>query len=131
MMKLACQEMKEAFKKNEAVCTRVMSLFQLISSKTRFRIICLLLRGEFCVGEIVEVVSEGQLSNVSQQLKVLTLAGIIERRRLKQQILYSLKDPRVKELIQFLQQQFLNNEPGVRTRNELTRHSQRRVSEVA
>ncbi len=102
--------MKTLFNRNEAVCGRVLGLLQLLSNKTRFRIVCLLLRGEFSVNEIVEVVSEGQLSNVSQQLKVLTLAGIIERRRLKRQILYTLKDERVKDLIQFLQQQFLNAE---------------------
>jgi DNA-binding transcriptional ArsR family regulator len=107
-MKRACREMKAAFDQNEEVCGRVMALFQLLSNKTRFRIICLLLRGEFCVGDIVEVVGEGQLSNVSQQLKTLTLAGIIERRRVKRQILYSLKDERLRDLIQYLQKQFLD-----------------------
>ena len=130
-MNRACQEMKTAFEKNEAVCNRVLSLFQLISSKTRFVIICLLVRGEFCVNEIVEVVSEGQLSNISQQLKVLTLAGILERRRLKRQILYSLKDQRVKRLIPFLQQQFLSQETDVKTTNSLPRNSQARLSEPA
>ncbi len=108
-MNPAAKQMKALFAQNEAVCSRVLDLFQLISNKTRFRIICLLLRGEFSVNEIVEVVSERQLSNISQQLKILTLAGIVERRRLKRQILYSLKDERVKNLVQFLQQQFLND----------------------
>ncbi len=107
-MKRACSQMKTTFARHEAVCGRVLGLLQLLSNKTRFRIVCLLLRGEFSVSEIVEVVSEGQFSNVSQQLKVLTLAGIIERRRLKRQILYTLKDERVRDLIQFLQQQFLD-----------------------
>lgn len=131
MMKRACQEMKSAFEKNEAVCNQVLGLFQLVSSKTRFRIICLLLRGEFCVNEIVEVVSEGQLSNVSQQLKVLTLAGIVERRRLKRQILYSLRDPRVEELILFLQRQFLTQSPHGKTAKSQSRHSPARVCEAA
>lgn len=104
------QEMKSAFAKNEAVCSQVLGLFQLISSKTRFRIICLLLRGEFCVNEIAEVVSEGQLSNISQQLKVLRLAGLVESRRSKRQVLYTLKDQRVRQLVLFLQKQFLNRE---------------------
>ena len=107
-MNSVCHEMKAMFAKHETVCGRVLPLVQLIFSKTRFRIICLLLRGEFCVNQIVEVVSPGQLPNVSQQLKALTLAGIIERRRVKRQIIYSLKDQRVKRLIAFLQQEFLN-----------------------
>lgn len=107
-MKPVCLELKEAFRKNEAVCAQVISLFHLFSNKGRFRIACLLARGEFCVNEITEVVSEGKLSNVSQHLKMLALSGVIERRRENQHILYRLKDKRVGNMIQFLQEQFLN-----------------------
>jgi DNA-binding transcriptional ArsR family regulator len=109
-MKTVCRELREAFRKNEVVCARVIQLFQLFSNKGRFRIACLLARGEFCVNEITEVVSEGKTSNISQQLKILTLSGVIERRRENQRILYSLKDKRVGNMIQFLQVQFLNGE---------------------
>src|SRR5690348_13626709 len=98
------QELKEAFRKNEVVCARVIQLFQLFSHKGRFRIACLLARGEFCVNEITEIVSEGKTSNISQQLKMLALSGIIERRRENQHILYRLRDPRVGKMIQFLQE---------------------------
>src|SRR5258707_14099763 len=97
------RELKEMFKQNEAVCARVINLFHLFSNKGRFRIACLLARGEFCVNEITEVVSAGKLSSVSQHLKMLTLSGVIERRRDNQRILYSLKDKRVGNMIQFLQ----------------------------
>ena len=109
-MKPVCHELKEAFRKNEAVCARVIQLFQLFSNKGRFRIACLLARGEFCVNEITEVVSEGKTSNISQQLKMLALSGVIERRREDQRILYRLKDQRVGSMIQFLQENFLNGE---------------------
>ena len=109
-MKTVCRELKEAFRKNEVVCARVIQLFQLFSNKGRFRIACLLARGEFCVNEITDVVSEGKTSNVSQQLKMLALSGVIERRREHQRILYRLKDKRVGNMIQFLQTQFLNGE---------------------
>lgn len=66
-------------------------MFQLFSNKGRFRIACLLARSEFCVNEITEVVSKGKTSNISQQLKILTLSGVIERRREDQRILYCLK----------------------------------------
>jgi DNA-binding transcriptional ArsR family regulator len=104
------KELKAAFRKNEAVCARVIQLFHLFSNKGRFRIACLLARGEFCVNDITEIVSEGKTSNISQQLKMLALSGIIERRRENQHILYRLKDPRVGKMIQFLQEQFLNGE---------------------
>ena len=104
------QELKKAFQKNEAVCHRVIGLFNLLSNKGRFRIVCLLARGEFCVNEITEVVSEGKLSNISQQLKILTLSDVIERRRDNQPILYRLKDERVRNLVDFLQRQFVKGE---------------------
>jgi DNA-binding transcriptional ArsR family regulator len=107
-MNSVCRELKEAFRRNEAVCARVIQLFQLFSNKGRFRIVCLLARGEFCVNEITEVVAEGKLSNVSQQLKMLAMSGVIERRRENQKILYRLKDKRVAKMIHFLQEQFLN-----------------------
>ncbi len=109
-MKPVCRELKSLFQRNDALCNHVVTLFQLVSNKTRFRIICLLVRGEFCVNEIVEVVHQGKLSNISQQLKILALAGVIERRRADRKILYSLKDQRVRGMIEFLQKQFLNGE---------------------
>jgi DNA-binding transcriptional ArsR family regulator len=104
------RELKEAFRKNEVVCAHVIQLFQLFSNKGRFRIACLLSRGEFCVNEITEVVAEGKTSSISQHLKMLTLSGVIERRRENQRMLYRLKDKRVGTMIQFLQEQFLNGE---------------------
>ncbi len=101
------KQLKAAFRKNETVCARVIQLFYLFSNKGRFRIACLLARGEFCVNEITDVVSEGKMSSISQHLKMLTLSGIIERRRENQRILYRLKDKRVGKMIQYLQEQFL------------------------
>src|SRR5215471_8549545 len=111
IMTTVAKELKEAFKRNEVVCAHVIQLFQLFSNKGRFRIVCLLARGEFCVNEITAVVSEGKTSNISQQLKILALSGVIERRRDNQRILYRLKDQRVGKTIQFLQEQFLNGTP--------------------
>ncbi len=102
-------KMKKTFEKNKAACQRVIGLFEFLSNKSRFQIICLLSRGEFCVNEITEVVSEGKLSNISQQLKILTLAGIVARRREGQHILYRLEDERIRRVIGFLQSEFAEN----------------------
>jgi DNA-binding transcriptional ArsR family regulator len=107
MNELALQ-MKQEFQGNELLCAKVITLFQLISNKTRFRIICLLSRGEFCVNDIVEVIDAGKLSNISQQLKILSLAGLIERRRCQKNILYSLKDQRIRDMIDYFRSQFLS-----------------------
>ena len=91
----------------------MIGLFNLLSNKGRFRIVCLLARGEFCVNEITEVVNEGKLSNISQQLKILTLSDVIERRRDNHHILYRLKDERVRNLVEFLQEQFVKGETKI------------------
>ncbi len=107
------RELKKAFQKNEAVCHRVIALFNLLSNKGRFRIVCLLSHGEFCVNEITEVVGEGKMSNISQQLKILTLSDVIERRRDNHHIFYRLKDERVRNLVDFLQKQFVIGETKI------------------
>ncbi len=106
-MKSRCKAAKEEFRKNSAVCERVVTLLHLISNKARFRIVCLLSRGEFCVHDIMDVVNEGKLSHISQQLTILRLAGIVQKRRSNRLTLYAIKDERVRRLIEFLCLQYL------------------------
>ena len=107
-MKSRCQAAKEEFRRNGAICERVVTLLHLISNKARFRIVCLLSRGgEFCVHDIMDVVNEGKLSHISQQLTILRLAGIVQKRRSNKLILYAIKDERVRRLIEFLCLQYL------------------------
>jgi DNA-binding transcriptional ArsR family regulator len=107
MMKTRCKAAKEEFRKNSAVCDRVVTLLHLISNKARFRIICLLSQGEFCVNDIMDVVNEGKLSHISQQLRILRLAGILQKRRDNKRVLYAIKDKRIRRLIGFLHLQYL------------------------
>jgi DNA-binding transcriptional ArsR family regulator len=106
-MKTQCKAAKEEFRKNSAVCERVVTLLHLISNKARFRIICLLSQGEFCVNDIMDVVNEGKLSHISQQLRILRLAGILQKRRDNKRVLYGIKDEHVRRLIRFLRLQYL------------------------
>lgn len=106
-MKTRCRALKEEFQKNNAVCDRVVTLLHLISNKARFRIICLLSQGEFCVHDIMDAVDEGKLSNISQQLGMLRLAGILQKRRDNKRVLYGIKDERVRRLIGFIRLQYL------------------------
>ena len=110
MLNHACQQIRLEFQSNELVCAKVLTLFHLLSNKARFRIVCLLAQGEFCVQEIAEVVGAGRLSNISQQLKMLTMAGVIERRREQTRILYTLKDERIRRMVDFLRVQFMQPE---------------------
>ena len=75
----AVKRIKERFHE-ESRCTRVQTMLDLVSNPYRFRIICVLSEGDFPVSEIVELV-EGKPSNISQQLKILTLAGYLTKER--------------------------------------------------
>ncbi|MGB6223196.1 ArsR/SmtB family transcription factor [Haloferula sp.] len=107
MTKEELQAIKDEFEQNQSVCQHVVELCHLLSNKARFRIVCTLMHGEACVQDIADVVGDSQLSNISQQLRVLRLAGIVEKRRDKKQIHYRVSDPRVGALIEFLRANYL------------------------
>lgn len=92
---------------NDQVCDLVVARFQLVANKARFRILCLLRKGWFSVNEIVEIVQAGTLPNISQQLKLLTLSGLLEKKKESRQVFYRLKDQGIKEMINFLETQYL------------------------
>lgn len=98
---------KERFISNDLVCEKVVGRFQLIANKARFRILCLLREDWFSVNEIVEVIQAGKLTNISQQLKMLTLAGLLEKKKEGRQVLYTLKDEAIQDMISFLEKQYL------------------------
>ena len=98
---------KERFISNDLVCEKVVGRFQLIANKARFRILCLLREDWFSVNEIVEVIQAGKLTNISQQLKMLTLAGLLEKKKEGRQVLYTLKDEAIQNMISFLEKQYL------------------------
>ncbi|MCB1099401.1 MAG: helix-turn-helix transcriptional regulator [Verrucomicrobiae bacterium] len=103
-------EVKEQFRSNQVVCERVVGLFHLLSNKPRFRIACMLMHGEACVQELAEVVADGKMTNISQQLKMLRLGGVVTKRRDKKQILYSISDEKIARLITFLRTEFLEDQ---------------------
>ncbi len=100
------EEIKQRFANREDVCRNVIDILSLMSNKTRFRILCMLAEGDFCVTEIVDTIQMGKLSNISQQLRILTLAGSLEKTREKQRVIYHLRDRRLATLIETLEKQF-------------------------
>ena len=107
MNRAQLDEIKDQFDNNLVVCERVVGLFHLLSNKPRFRIACMLMHGEACVQDIAYVVSGGKMSNISQQLKMLRLSGVVQKRREGKQILYSIADEKVAHLIEFLRAEFM------------------------
>lgn len=97
---LVSSELFDRFQDAEA-CHTMMSMLSLVANQSRFRILCLLTAGRFCVNDIVALVG-GKSSNISQQLKILMLAGYVSNERVGKQIYYKLEDERVRRLIEFL-----------------------------
>ena len=86
-------------------CERVLSMFHLFSNENRFKILCALHEGDLCVNDITELVG-GKHSNISQQLKMLTLAGYLTRERRDKRIIYHLQDDHIRRTIDFLRSEF-------------------------
>ena len=66
------------------------ALMGMLASEARLQILCRLLDGERSVGELAQACGISQ-SSMSQQLKRLKDAGLIEGRRDRQTIYYSVK----------------------------------------
>lgn len=67
------------------------SILGLVGEESRLKILCILLRGEHCVGELVEHVELSQ-SLTSHHLKDLKDAGIVMDEKRGLQVFYSLTD---------------------------------------
>ena len=87
--------------RDKAKCAAVLRMFSLFSNEVRLKILCLLNDGELCVHEIVDAL-EAKYSNISQQLKILSLAGYVDKNRVENQVYYHLKDNKIKDILEFL-----------------------------
>ncbi len=70
---------------------QLIDIFSALGDKTRYQILKLLSSEEdICVSELAEQVGISN-AGVSQQLKILEKAGLVERNRMGQKICYSVK----------------------------------------
>ncbi len=110
MLNTIGQQLKERYIQNQSVCEKVVNIFSLMSNKIRFRVLCVLAMEDFCVNEIIEIIGCGKQSNVSQQLKLLVMSGLVTRKKDGTQMIYQLKDDNIRELIRFLENKYLEEE---------------------
>lgn len=74
-----------------------------IAHPIRLKILCFLMDGEKTVGEI-EKEFGSSISNISQHLTVLRKIHMVNRRKEANFMFYSIKDPRISELLETLKQ---------------------------
>lgn len=77
---------------------QMADLFKSFSDAHRLQILLLLLQGETSVGQLANRLNH-QLSAVSHQLKHLHMARLVSKRRQGKQMMYSLLDDHVKQLL--------------------------------
>ncbi len=71
------------------------------ANPVRLRILCRLLAGRACVGELADATGERQ-PTVSAHLKHLLLAGLLSREREGNRVYYEITDPLARETMEFL-----------------------------
>jgi ArsR family transcriptional regulator len=81
--------------------TRLARKFKALAHPVRIKLLERLAKGECCVTEIKKCLDISQ-PNVSQHLKTLKLAGIIEGKRTKTKICYRISDERVLNILKTL-----------------------------
>jgi ArsR family transcriptional regulator len=73
-------------------------LFKALANPARVRVLELLAEGEQTIGELAEQTGL-ELSHLSHQVTVLRRAGIVDSRRVKSNVICSLRDPQTAELL--------------------------------
>jgi DNA-binding transcriptional ArsR family regulator len=86
-----------------------------LSNPARLRLLCELVDGERSVGELESALGLGQ-AYVSQQLARLRGEALVEARRDGRAMLYSLKDPRVRPVLEALYAAFCPQDGSPRDR---------------
>lgn len=80
---------------------RNISLLKAMGETTRYKILSILVSGERCACEIPGLIKRSQ-PNTSMHLSKLQDLGIIQSRRDGKRILYSIKDPRVRKILEII-----------------------------
>ncbi len=91
------RDIANSAKFNETVCS-ASKLFSLLGDESRMKIILALSKGELCVYHICEIAG-GKQSATSQHLRKLKDYNIVKTRKDGNQVLYSLADNHVAEII--------------------------------
>jgi DNA-binding transcriptional ArsR family regulator len=103
----ARQPMDSLRKSADAACR----LMKALANRDRLLLLCQLVQGEMCVGDLEVTVGVGQ-PTLSQQLGVLREEGLVTTRREGKNIYYQVSSPQVLAVLAVLHQQFCQ-QPGV------------------
>jgi ArsR family transcriptional regulator len=87
---------------------QVAAILKQLSNANRLMILCCITENEMTVGDLNEQINLSQ-SALSQHLAKLRESKIVTTRRESQTIYYRIANPKIKSLLEVLQQQFCAN----------------------
>lgn len=88
-------------KKSAAALTPVADYFKMLSEVSRLQILNCLRQGEMNVTQLSEETGLGQ-ANLSKHLKILTQAGILNRKPVGTSVYYDISDPMIFDLCELV-----------------------------
>lgn len=92
----------------EEKAKELAELLKVLANENRLMIFCALMEQPLTVGEIAKQVPNITLSALSQHLSLLKAHGILDSKKMGQNITYSITDHRVEEIIHTLKKYYCN-----------------------
>lgn len=83
---------------NEEILYDIADFFKVFGDSTRLKILCTLLSGELCVGDLCEILQINQ-SAISHQLRILRQNDLVKFKKQGKTVFYSLDDDHVSILL--------------------------------
>jgi DNA-binding transcriptional ArsR family regulator len=90
----------------EGKAKKIAELLKILANENRLLILCALIKSPLTVGEIYTHTPNITQSALSQHLKHLKTAGILDSEKTGMNVVYSMTDERVIALIGVLQEQY-------------------------
>lgn len=106
-----------------SVAVAKAGLFKALAHPVRLRVLELLVGGERSVGDLAGEIGV-EVSHLSQQLAILRRTHVVEARRERTTVYYSLRDPRMAQLLAVAKQMLLT---GLRDDQAMLSHLEQEV----
>lgn len=97
MVNMMLDQQKESMVSDETIHA-MAEMFKVMGDPTRLRILSLLAEEELCVGELADHLAVSQ-SAVSHQLRILRALNIVRFQKMGREVLYSLADDHVRDIL--------------------------------
>jgi len=97
------RQIKQRF--TQVRCNEVQQLLHTMANPVRFHILCALRVQQFTVTDLVGI-SDANLSNVSQQLKMMWISGYLKKEKKGKQVYYRLASERIEKVVGYLESLF-------------------------